>query len=1035
MANFLYRNARLFVLAVLVIVSLGATTLLTIGRQEDPTITNLFATIVTPFPGADPGRVEALVTVPIEEALQELPEIDEIASSSGTGVSVVTIALSDFLADDRIEGVWSKVRDALADARRTFPEGAGEPAFDSDRTGAFTLIAAVRAKDGIEASRGVVRRYALDLQERLRSLPGTKLARLYGEGTEEVRVTVDPDRLTAAGITANDVAAALRDADAKVGAGRVRGGAADLLIEVSGEIDGLDRVRAVPLIEAPDGPVLRVGDVAQVERALNEPAASLAYADGAPAVLVAARMVEGLQVDAYAKTARGLIDEASAALPDGLEVDLLFDQSAYTAERLGDLGINLLIGVGLVVLILGVTLGVRAALVVAGVIPLTGLLSLFVLGSLGVPIHQMSVTGLIVALGLLVDGAIVMTDEVRQRLARGLARAEAVAGSVRRLAVPLLASTATTVLAFMPMALLPGPAGDFVGSIALAVIVMLIVAFVLALGMTSALAGWLVPDRGGSGRFWDSGLAAGPLAKPFAASIDLALKHRGAGIAFALVLPLAGFLAFPSLTAQFFPGVERDQFYVQLDLADGASLDATAAAARAAGAVLKARDGIERVHWVVGENAPAFYYNMVTDRDGTARFAEALVTTASPEATAAAVPAVQRALDLALPNARVLVRDLVQGPPVGAPVELRLQGPDLDALKDAGETVRGAMAGIATITHATTTLAGGAPKLVFDLDEDKVTRSGLDLGAVAGQLAAALEGAVGGSLIEGTETMPVRVRLDDEGRGTIGAGRGLDVVAPGGGEAWPGVPLAALGTARIVPAEGAIPRLDGERINAVRGYTAYGILPEEALAEVRARLDAIGFAPPPGVRLGLGGDSDARGETVDNLLGTVGLVVTLTLATIVLTFNSFRLSLIAVLVMGLSFGLSFLALAVFGYPFGIQALIGSIGSIGVSVNAAIIVMTALQEDEAAMAGDSGAMRDVVVRASRHIVSTTLTTFAGFLPLILAGGGFWPPFAMAIAGGVLLSIVLSFYFTPPMFALLLRRQSAAGATVVPPAGAA
>ena len=200
------------------------------------------------------------------------------------------------------------------------------------------------------------------------------------------------------------------------------------------------------------------------------------------------------------------------------------------------------------------------------------------------------------------------------------------------------------------------------------------------------------------------------------------------------------------------------------------------------------------------------------------------------------------------------------------------------------------------------------------------------------------------------------------------------------------------------------------------------ILPEEALKLIQQELNAQGFAIPPGYRLELGGDSDARSSTLNNLLASVGLIVTLTIATIVLTFNSFRLSIITSIVAFLSAGLSMLALAIFQYPFGINAIIGVIGSIGVSINAAIIILTGLKADPDAVRGDRVAMAGVVVGSGRHIFSTTITTFGGFLPLILAGGGFWPPFAMAVAGGVLLSTVVSFYFSPPMFALVYARPA-------------
>jgi multidrug efflux pump subunit AcrB len=305
----------------------------------------------------------------------------------------------------------------------------------------------------------------------------------------------------------------------------------------------------------------------------------------------------------------------------------------------------------------------------------------------------------------------------------------------------------------MPMALLPGPAGDFVGAIATAVIVMLSASFALALTVTPALAGHLLlgSAREAGAPWWQAGVRSDRLGRAFSASLDLALRHPRLAVLGALVLPVMGFLAFPTLTAQFFPGVERDQFYVQLKRGAGSSIDATRRAALEAGRIIAADPDVLHVHWVIGESAPSFYYNMRKDQDGVASFAEALVTTASAQATPVVVPRLQAALDRALPDAQVIARDLVQGPPVDAPVEMRIFGPDLQTLRTLGERARARLTEVPTITHARTTLLGGEPKLAFDLDEDKVRQAGLDLGAIARQLEATLEGALGGSLVEGTE--------------------------------------------------------------------------------------------------------------------------------------------------------------------------------------------------------------------------------------------------------------------------------------------
>lgn len=1024
MTTLFFRNPRYFALAIALIISAGVSSILTIGRQEDPTITNLFATIVTPYPGATPARVEALVTEKIEEELREIEEIAEISSVSRTGFSVISIELSDYIEDAAIERTWSEIRDALSDAESRFPTGALKSDFDNDRTGAYTTLSAITAVDNNQVSSGILRRYAEQLQDRLRAVPGTELVRLFGEQREEVRVVLDPNNLVALGLTVDFVASKIASADSKVEAGRVRGAKSDFLIEVRGEIDNLDRVRAIPIATNSSGQITRVGDVAQVTRTVQFPPPAIAIANGVPAVIVAAKMRSNLQVDAWADAAEGAMRNFESMLPGGVKHTLLFNQARYTVDRLADLGANLLIGVAIVICVMLVTLGWRAALVVAAVLPLTGLLSIAVLQRTGIPIHQMSVTGLIVALGLLVDAAIVMTDEIRRRMIAGLSRLNAIAASVQRLAMPLLASTVTTVLAFMPMAILPGPAGDFVGSIAISVIVMLLSSLLLAMTLTPALAGFILPIHEERQRaWWHAGVDFIPLQHAFKRSLGWALRHRRLAISAALVLPLMGFVAFPTLTAQFFPGLDRDQFYVQIKLPDGVALAETEAVARRADGIMRREAGLRQIHWFIGESAPAFYYNMIQDQDGVPSFAEALVTTESDDATRFLIPTLQTVLDREIPSAQVLVRDLTQGPPVSAPVEIRFVGPDLRVLRTLGEELRQRISSHSAVVHTKASLMGGAPKYVFDLDEDRVQTTGLTLGAVAGQLQSSLEGAIGGSLLEGSEELPVRVRMLDEYRSSTESILNLNIVANAiDGRAppqlWTGVPLSALGTATLRPSDSAIARRNGERVNTVQAYLQLGILPEEVLKDVQNDLRLKPIILPQGYRLEYGGDSDARTDVIANLMAPLGIIVALLVAVIVLTFNSFRLSFVAMTVAFLSMGLSVLALAIFRYPFGIQAVIGVIGSIGVSVNAAIIIMTALQKNAAAMRNEGDAIRDVVMASGRHITSTTVTTFGGFLPLILAGGGFWPPFAMAIAGGVLLSTVVSFYFVPPMFSLIL-----------------
>ncbi|MEM6886655.1 MAG: efflux RND transporter permease subunit [Pseudomonadota bacterium] len=1019
-----FRQPRLVALILLVLVSAGASSFLSLGRQEDPTITNLFATITTSFPGADPGRVEALVTTEIEEELREIAEVDVVSSVSRTGVSVVSVELLETLDEATIEQVWSEARDAVEDARREFPPGVQPPEFNAEGISAYSAVVAITA-DTDDMPLTLVHARAEALTDKLRSIPSTRAVDLFGEPEEEVLVTIDTEAAAALGLTASEIATRIAAADGKVQSGRLQGAGNDLTINISGEIETLERVAQVVLRENLEGTSVTVGDIAEISRGPRAPWEETAIANGRPAVLIGVLAQDGVQIDRWMGFVRETLEDNLVSTPVGMTQMLLFDQSTYTADRLADVGTNMAIGVGLVVAVLFITLGVRAAAIVALVLPVVSLATLATMNFIGLPIHQMSVTGLIVALGLLVDAAIVMVDEIRKRLRSGYGREAAVGDATKRLAAPLLASTVTTALSFTPMILLPGPAGDFVGSIAIAVVLMLVWSLIVALTVTPALSGWVLPadDRRGMLR---AGIEMPTVGRAFERTIRWSVENPIRSIALALVLPVVGFAAFPTLTAQFFPGVERDQFYLEVEMPPGTAIEETTEIARAIDEELQASKEVASVYWSIGKSGPAFYYNITAGRSREPGYAQAMITTVDADAAAALVPHLRETLGTSYPQARIIVRGLVQGPPVDAPVEIRIVGPDLETLRSLGAEARAIMTDLDMVDQVRAQVTGGTPHVRYQIDETAARLLGLDVTDVARQLEAGLVGVTGGSLVEGTDELPVRVRFGDGLRGDLAAISDLPILLPNAPTlsaegVFPAVPLSELAKPFLEPSASVIVRRNGERTNTVQGFLVPGILPEEALQLVLASLDERGFELPPGYRMELGGDSDARSNTVGNLLASIGLIVTLTVAVIALTFNSFRLTAVALIVCVLSAGLSMLSLAVMQFPFGINAIIGVIGSIGVSINAAIIILTGLQSDPDAAAGDKQAMTRVVTGSSRHIISTTITTFGGFLPLILEGGGFWPPFAVAIAGGVLLSAVVSFYFTPPMFALIQRRR--------------
>ncbi|MGF1464321.1 MAG: efflux RND transporter permease subunit [Maricaulaceae bacterium] len=1037
MSTLFYRQARLTALTVLLIVVAGLGALLSLGRQEDPTLSERFAFITTDFPGASAERVEALVTEPIEDALLELPEVKTIDSRTRAGVSIVTVELRDDLGVSDIDRAWSEVRDQLDTVAPDLPDAATDPDLERRLIAAATLLVALTWEGPGEMQPGILSRLATELEDQFQNLPGTEETDIWGEVDEEVRVVVDLDRLAAIGLTPQDVARLIERADAKTPGGSVRSDSLSLGLEVAGEIDSLDRVRETPLAQTPDGDLIRVADVAQVEKAFETPPASWAVVDGERAVLVAAIIQPGLQADAWTQRALAALEYFMAQAPGGVGVDVVFKQADYVALRLMGLGQNLLVSAGVVFLVLFVLMGWRAAIVVGLALPLTALLVLILIQMIGQPLHQMSVTGLVIALGLLIDNAIVMTDEFQLMRRRGASPLEAIDKAVRHLFAPLLASTVTTMLAFAPIALMPGGAGEFVGMIGVSVMFAVGSSLVLAMTVLPAIAAWFDSEvHDVDGPFWRSGLRIKPLVGPYRAALSLEVRRPWVGLVVGVLAPVLGFALIGQQPVQFFPQTERDMIQVNITLDQSASLEETRQAAQAFRELAMGYDGVEQVAFVVGESPPRTYYNVSAANSAAPNFAGGFIKTRSPQATHDIVIALQRAARSALPQAQVLVLPFEQGPPADAPVELVVRGPDVSVLQALGDEIRAQLSDIDRVTYTSGLLEVGAPVAKVAADEAAADRAGLRLEDIAEALRAQFDGATGGALLEDNEELPVRVIADEERRGRIDAVSGLVIPTAERGDSL-GLPLAALGPVRLEPEVAVIPRQDGERINAVYGHLEPFSFADDVLTELIQRLDAAGFALPPGYTLSVGGEAENRGDAVGNLFGTAAPLMVAMLATLVLAFNSFRYAGVIALVGVLSVGLAFLGLWLFDQPLGFNAIVGAMGLVGLAINGSIVVLSALRADKASNDGDRAAMVDTIVDATRHIVATTLTTISGFAPLILSGDAFWLPLATAIAGGVAGSALLALFFAPACFVLIRgrgfkRRRAQAALTAAAPA---
>lgn len=1021
-------NPRAFALIIALIIVSGLAALSALPRDEDPHIANRHALVMTEFPGASAIRVEALITEVLETRLREIPEVRHIDSRSSAGFSSMTVELKDEVVADQTDALWAEVRDKLEQALPLLPAGARSPILEERRSYPFTLIVALTWQfESMAPDVLTLGRYAQELESRLRSLPGTDFIAIHGAPQEEIVVDVDATKAGLLGLSPHTIGTMVNQSDAKVAAGEIHNSRLRVAVEVEGALDTIERIRKIPLRQSADGSAVLVGDIAEVSRQAKTPASDLAIINGRQAVVVGVRMLADQRSDLWSARVRAALEDAQLELPANILIETIFDQEVYTANRLSDLSGNIVLGFILILVVLLFTLGWRAALVVSAALPLTVLFALACMNFTGLPIHQMSVTGLIVALGIMVDNAIVMVDTVRRYKQQGRNGLHATQAAIQHLWMPLLGSTLTTILAFMPIVIMPGPSGEFVGAIGITVTFSLIGSYLISHMVIAGLAGRVLVYDGSSeaarsSGWWRDGLRLPTWSPRFLGAIRWTLDHPRKVLILVSLLPLLGFVLGSRLPEQFFPPSDRDMINLEVFLPAASSIDQTKLLTEKLSAEILSEPGVKSLHWFIGRSAPMFYYNLKQGQDNSQYYAQAMLTAEHFSDANRLVPLLQSKLDDQFPEAQIIIRRLEQGPPYDAPVEVRISGPRLEVLKDLGEQLRGRFLALENVVHVRSNLSESVPKLWLAVNENRANAGQLSLTGVAEQVHEGVDGAVTGSVLEGTQSLPVRVRAHGQNRIDMGRVHSWLLVPGEADSAGKPIPISAISDIVIKPEIGVIPRRDGQRINTVQLYIRDGVLPALVLASVKESLLAQPLALPAGYRLEFAGEDAKRDEAIGKLLGSVGLIFVLLVVSLVMAFNSFRLSVVVMLVAMQAAGLGMLALSASGAPFGFTSIIGLMGLIGLAINAAIVILAELKIDKQACSGDPTAIAQGVMNCSRHIISTTITTVMGFMPLILSGGGFWPPFAFVIAGGTVMTTLISFFFVPVVFSLMTSRRS-------------
>ena len=1017
-----YRRPHLLVLSILIILVAGLSALGTLPRLEDPRIDTRNALVITPYPGASAEQVEALVTDVLEDALREIYEIKEIKSTSRAGISVITLEMQDWVNNSNNEALFSEIRDTISAARSEFPSGTGVPVFDEKRAAtAFTMLLAIKPAGQQDLPLTMQGRFARELADQLRNVHGTELVRLYGLPEEEVLVQVDPARLIGTGLTVDEVSQRIGAADPKLPAGAVFTRTHDIRLTMQSKLDSLAVIRDVPLINR-DGRYLRVGDIADVSLSHRKPEQSVAYMNGERVIFVGARMQTTVRSDTWTQGIMQLVEQFNQTYGGSIIADVAFEQNHYTEKRLSELSQNLLMGCAVVMLVIMTFMGLRASLIVGLALPLCAAFALFSLSFFDEQIHQMSIFGMIIAIGLLIDNAIVITDEIRINLKNSqLTRVGAMAKSVKHLFAPLLASTLTTILGFMPIFLLSGNIGDFISSIAISVVMALIGSLFISLTIIAALAARFLPRQANANNapWWSRGLNMPDLTASFKAALAGWIQRPLIVCGVIVALCLTGFYLSSRLDNVFFPSADRDQFEVYVWLEEGATLAHTGERALAMDKTIREVDGVEQVTWLVGGSAPSVYYNQIMLRDNMPYFANAVVTTDSVERAQQLIGSLQQQLQSRYPDTQVVVRAFGQGPPIPAPIEVDIIGPDLALLNELGQQVRLAMADIPGITQSIATVTLNDPEFQVNANDSTLSLAGASVSGLGGLLDSFTTGRTNGSLLQGTEEIPVRVRLNDSGRqdpDTLAA----TPVGIGDGR-W--ASLSAIAELTLAPAISSITREDGQRLNRVQAFLLPGVPAVNVSNTLREKLDSQ-VSLPPGYRFKMAGDADEQKQALGQLGTYAPVLLVLMATTLILTFTSLRMAGVIGAVAVLSVGLGMFSLWVSGLPVGFNPLLGSAGLIGVAINGSIVVIAAINANAEAREGRTRAIVEETMGCSRHILSTTFTTVGGLIPLLLfSEGSFWPPLAVVLAGGVGFSVVLSLVFTPTLVGFLYRRRAA------------
>lgn len=1009
-AALVLEQQRLFLTVAVLLAVSGALAFGTMNRQEDPFFPNRAGLITVPFPGADPERIERLVVRHLEEEIQQVESVNTVRSTTRANVALITVELRDAIYDT--QSAWERVRQAMDRAALKFPPEAAAPTLDDELIATSTVVLAVTGDDDPM----VLADAAELIRHRLLALPNIQSIDLIGDPGEQLTIAIDEATAWRMGLSPGSLANQLGASNRIIPGGTLRVDDTTVVLRPESEFLSLEEIRNTP-IRLPGGDLLPLGSFARVWRGPAEPAQSQFYFNGQRAVGIDIVTVpDATNQVRFGEQLRTLLDELTPRLQEAnpafadLRVDEVFFQPDRVHQRLRDLSTDLALAMVIILVVLFSFMGLRLSLVVSVVLPLVTAVTVAIYAMNGQVLHQIAVIGLIIALGILIDNAIVVVENIQWRLNQGATRQEAAAQSVRELIGPLGAATGTTLAAFVPMLLAKGGTGDFTRAIPVTIMTALAMSYLAAMTVTPIIAARFLRPRSTVSTRGQWPEAMGRLAG------GLATRRPGRVFLFGALLVGLSFFMARWVDAQFFPNADRNQIVVDFTLPEGTALPHTLSIATVLEEALRADPDVQAVHGFVGDSGPRFYYN-VPDASRDPRRGRLVVETSGLDGNLRVIERI-RAFALAkLPEVELIAKQLAQGPPINAPIEVRVFHPDPKPLAVATQQVYAAIKSIPGVVDARHDLGLGVPSVSFEILSAVASDYGLSRADVAQALLGRSTGLTVGSYRAGDEPVPIRLRSADGERYPLAQLAGVNVYSPAAGP----IPLSALVQSHVQWQPAAIRHRDGRRLATVSSELDPAFVYTEVLDALRPKLAELNL--PAGVEIAYGGESETSGEANAALLTTAPFGLMLLLFFLLLQFNSFKRVAIVMMTVPLAAVGVIPGLVLTDSPFGFQPLLGIIALVGIVVNNAIVLIDVIDQQLDRGEPLAAAVRAAVERRTRPILLTTATTIAGLLPLAFSGTTLWPPMAWAIISGLAASAFLTLFVVPATCSLWLKSEAA------------